>query len=178
MPTAIALSALNDTARRVEDLWDWASRLEDQPSMRALAYRPHVTLAIYDDLDSDDLLPALRAFEGRPALRITFDRIRAFEGTPIVLWAAPRACPALEEAHASVHRLVDPALCRPHYRPGTWVPHCTLANAVSERCRAEALAVAESAIGPFDVLFDRAECVRFPPVAVADARVLGPLAIS
>ena len=52
------------------------------------------------------------------------------------------------------------------YQPGAWVPHCTLATKVIESRRDDALAFARRALAPFDVLFDAADVVAFPPVAV------------
>ncbi len=59
MPVAISVSATNDTARRIHALWEEASRFESRPSMAALAYPPHITLAVYDHLDHDCLRAAL-----------------------------------------------------------------------------------------------------------------------
>ena len=167
MPVAISVRATNDTARRIHALWDEASCFEGRPSMAALAYPPHITLAVYDHLDHDCLRAALTtAFEGTSALCVTFDRIGWFDGMPLVLWASPKPSDALARTHTMVHGVIDPKLCRPHYRPGAWVPHCTLATKVIESRRDDALAFARRAIAPFDVLFDAADVVAFPPVAV------------
>jgi 2'-5' RNA ligase len=156
-------------------LWEEASRFEDRPSMAALAYPPHITLAVYDRLDHDCLRSALTtSFEGTSALRVTFDRIGWFDGMPLVLWASPKPCDALARTHMIVHGAIDPKLCRPHYRPGAWVPHCTLATNVSASRRDDALAFARHAIAPFDVLFDGADAVAFPPVAVIQSYGLTP----
>ena len=175
MPLAISLKAANDTAEPIRALWDEVGRFEDGPSMRALAYPPHITLAVYDELCPDRLRSALKAaFAGGPALRIRFERIGRFGGPPLVLWAAPSPCALLDRAHALVHGLIDPALCHPHYRPGAWVPHCTLGRRVEESRRGEALAFARGGLAPVEVLFDRADAVRFPPVTVLEECGLAP----
>lgn len=176
MPVAICIKAANSTARHIHELWTLAGRFEDEPSMAAIGYPPHMTLAIYDDLIPEDLEPAFdAAFRDAPPLRITFNRIRYFESTPLILWAAPAASQGLDLAHAIVHDLIDPAHCRPHYRPGAWVPHCGLALQVSEGRRAEALAFADSAIAPFDLLFDTADCIDFFPITVVRERTLASI---
>jgi 2'-5' RNA ligase len=175
MAIAISIKAANDTAAAIEALWQQAACFEDAPSMRALSYPPHITLAIYDDIEPERVASALEAvFLGKSALRITFGELRHFEGTPLVLWAAPSVCVALDQAHAVLHRLVDPALCRPHYRPDVWVPHCTLAAQVKSERRDEALAFVSRPIAPFEVVFDMADCVSFPPVAVLRECALSP----
>ena len=48
MAIAINIRADNGSASQVERLWDQVAAFEDEPSMRALGYRPHFTFAIYD----------------------------------------------------------------------------------------------------------------------------------
>ncbi|WP_233450623.1 2'-5' RNA ligase family protein [Rhizobium mongolense] len=43
------------------------------------------------------------------------------------MWARPVPNGRLLQLHAAVHSEIDPALCREHYRPDRWVPHCTIA---------------------------------------------------
>ena len=177
MPVAISVKAANDTAAPIRELWEQVGRFERRPSMAALGYPPHVTLAVYDDLARARLRSIVdTAFAGRPALRVTFDRIRHFDGPALVLWASPSAAGPLERAHAAVHALGDPALCRPHYRPGAWVPHCTLGTEVLESRRDEALAFARRSIAPFEVVFDAADGVAFAPVEVIAECALIPIA--
>ena len=57
-------------------------------------------------------------------------------------------------------------MCRPHYRPGTWVPHCSLATNIDPAREAEAIEVASRPIKPFDVVFDAADCASLVPVEV------------
>jgi 2'-5' RNA ligase len=181
MPIALVFASTNDTNLPIRRLWDDLGRYEDPPSMEALNYLPHITLAVYDRLDVEQAYAALDAVAAYhpAAVRLTFTRVRHFDGLPLVLWAAPEPDAALADAHALVHELIDPALCRPHYRPGAWVPHCTVATGVPDERRDEALAFAGGPIAPFSVLFDRLDCVRFPPVTLLRAKALnGPNAPS
>ena len=177
MPVAISIKAVNGTAGPIRELWEQVGRFERRPSMAALGHPPHVTLAVYADLARDRLRSVVEtAFAGRHALRIVFDGIRHFDGPPLVLWAAPSDSDTLHRAHAEVHRLVDPTLCHPHYRPGAWAPHCTLGTEVLESRRDDALAFARRAIAPFAVVFDAADGVAFPPVEVIAECALAPAA--
>jgi 2'-5' RNA ligase len=176
MSFAISLKAVNDTAEPIRALWDQVSLLEEAPSMVALNYPPHITLAIYDDVAPHLLTAALRrGVTEASALRLTFTRLRFFDSDPLVLWADPSPSPALTEAYAAVHAYIDPAQCHPHYRPGAWTPHCTLGTQIKAEHRADAIALTTRSIEPFDVLFDVVDCVCFPPVAVLEEHVLlGP----
>jgi 2'-5' RNA ligase len=169
MPFAIVLKAANSTADPIRALWKKASLFESRPSMAALNYPPHITLAVYDKIDPELLRIAFRrSFHGAPALRLTFSRLCFFDSDPLVLWADPAASEGLANRHAAIHACIEPTKCHPHYRPGAWIPHCTLGTQVKEELRADAVAFAARSIDPFDVLFDGAECVSFPPAAVLE----------
>jgi 2'-5' RNA ligase len=123
-------------------------------------------LAVYDNIPPVQVSDVLReAFAGRPALRLTFKRLRFFDD-PLVLWVEPSPSADLTSAHARVHACIDPRLCHPHYRPGAWVPHCTLGTQILAKYREEAIAFADRPILSFEVVFDVADGVSFAPVVV------------
>jgi 2'-5' RNA ligase len=133
--------------------------------MVALDHPPHVTLAVYDSIPERQLTEALRSVFGlHPPLRLRFSKLAFFEAPDLVFWAAPEQSEPLQRAHSAIHELIDPRLCRSHYQPGAWIPHCTLATQVTAGNRDEAIALAAETIEPFEVLFDKAECVEFYPI--------------
>ena len=137
--------------------------------MLALNYPPPVTLAIYENVSPSELRGTLRAvFGGCTSIQLRFTKLSHFKRPQLVFWAAPEPSKSLRDAHAAIHGLIDPSLCREHYRPGAWVPHCTLATQVSDSNRREALGLAEEQIEPFDVVFDQADLVEFMPVRVLE----------
>ena len=90
MAYAINIRSDNDSSDGIRLLWDQASVLEETPSLEALAYPPHLTLAIYDIADPAQLFDALDSVFSAPrVLNLYFESIGYFE-TPdsIVLWAA------------------------------------------------------------------------------------------
>lgn len=175
MALAINIRADNASAIEVERLWDQVAAFEDQPSMRALGYRPHFTFAIYDFPEIEQKIAwqaMLRAVEGEAQLPIEFRRIRWFVGPPLVLWAEPAADEILRSWHASISAAIDPVHCRPHYRPGAWTPHCTLGTSIADAKSNDAMAFARSFDRSFTVLFGVVDCVVFPPVRVVAKRKL------
>ena len=177
MALAINIRADNETAGEIERLWDQVAAFEVEPSMRALGYRPHFTFAIYDAPAPDEKAAwdvMLAALAGETQLRITFNRIRWFEGSPLVLWAEPEADETLARIHAAISAAIDPAHCRPHYRPGAWTPHCTLGTAIADERRDDAMAFARAFDRTIEVVFDVADCVVFPPVRIIAERRLPP----
>lgn len=175
MGFAISLRSDHPSADRIRALWSKVEPFEDEPSMRLLGYPPHVTLAIYDDdgVREEEVREALgRAGRSLRALTLTFDAVCSFEGPPMDLWARPRPNAALQEIHRTIHAAIDPAACKPHYRPGTWIPHCTLGTQVREDRREAASAYAARPRDPFEVTFDALDAIRFPPIAPLELRRL------
>ena len=103
-------------------------------------------------------------FGAHPPIRLRFSKLGSFETPELVFWAAPDRSERLLHAQSAIHELIDPGLCRIHYQPGSWVPHCTLATKVTASNKEEAIALATETIEPFEVLFDTAECVEFYPL--------------
>jgi 2'-5' RNA ligase len=175
MGFSLNLKSSDSSAPALTELWDAVGAFEATPSMRALGYAPHLTFAIYDtDAVSDDLrLAAIEQAAAREAgLHLTFDRIRTFAGPPLVVWADPRPQDQLMRMHAAIHGVIDPALSRPHYRPGSWVPHCTPGMNIRPDRRAEALAFAQNFRGGVEAIFDTVDCVTFPPLKVTTEKRL------
>jgi len=169
MAIAINIRADNASADEIERLWDQVAAFEDQPSMRVLAYRPHLTFAIYDSPQIEQEIAwkaMLRATEGAAQLTLAFKRIRWFAGPPLILWAEPEANEILERLHASISAAIDPVHCRPHYRPGAWTPHCTLGTRITNERSQDAMAFAQSFDRRIEVIFDVIDCVIFPPVRI------------
>ncbi|MBP2445249.1 2'-5' RNA ligase [Rhizobium leguminosarum] len=135
--------------------------------MQALNYPPHLTLAVYDEFASDRLAAALeRVFRRRSAVTVSFSGVGYFENEFLVFWARPIAGDALFQLHAVLDREIDPAYCHEHYRPGNWVPHCTIAAKVPKVKSKAAIDWADKNRTQFTVNFDAADCVQFPPVEI------------
>jgi len=174
---AINIRSDNDSRRPLEALWERCGALGGSPSMATLHYPPHISLAIYDDIDPSALFRALdSACIGLNAMTIRFSKLGYFEAPQaIILWAAPEMPEQLYSVHAHVHSKIGAERCRPNYRPGKWTPHSSLALAVPPENKGCALALVEEGIEPFEVVFDRADCASFMPVKVLYEKVLADL---
>ena len=172
---AISLSADNTSAQPIRALWGEVAQFEDAPSMQALGYPPHITLAIYDAtlVAAEQARTVLaEAIRGATAPRAFFESVRIFDSDALILWAAPQPSPDLHRLHNALHRRIDPALCHPHYRPDAWIPHCTLGTRIRPERRDAARAFAKAFTGRFAVDFDSADCVSFPPVVLLESHRL------
>ncbi len=145
MAYAINLRSDNSSSDSIRTLWDKCSAIESSPSMVAMQYPPHITLAIYDEISTSDLFAGFEsALVHLDRVTIRFDSLGYFE-TPfgIVVWVSPTLPEQVTAAHHSIHTEIDVDLCRKNYRPGIWQPHCSLATSIDFTRKAEALAIVE-----------------------------------
>lgn len=166
MPYAVTLRLDDAAAATIDAHWRRLADARVSDSMVALGYRPHLTLAIAQDIDPAAAIPVLkRLAETETALDVPFVGIGAFLAPARVLWAAPRVDRALLDLHAAMHgALAWPA--HPHYDPGHWVPHCTLAEDLDPTALARGAQLAAEHWQPTTALLDRIDLVRFRPVEI------------
>jgi len=129
--------------RAIRSLWTRLERL-GVPSLEGHVprIRPHLSLAVTDDADG------LRRHAPGLALRgaeadIEMAAVSLFPADPPLLVLAVAPAPELIALHARVSAALAQAGVDvwPHYRPGTWLPHCTLSMGVPAAVVAEALTV-------------------------------------
>jgi 2'-5' RNA ligase len=128
MPYAIA--ALFDAASEA-GIQNLRAQLAEYAGLDAAAVaRPHLTLAIVNQLDPEALEPVLREFcQSTPPIPLHLAAVGAFPTPEGVVYLAPVVTRPMLAAHAKLCRLLDDAGAPPvpYYRPESWVPHCTVA---------------------------------------------------
>ncbi len=102
---------------------------------------PHVSLAIYDEIDQSALITAVDEFCAQAqGIGITFAAIGVFPGAG-ALYLQPKVTPELIHVHAEYHRLTEGlGTSDPHYVPENWLSHCTLGMPLSGADLGRALA--------------------------------------
>jgi 2'-5' RNA ligase len=100
---------------------------------------PHISLAVADQLDPAAVATALTGLPAPPPLRLEFSYAGEFVGR--VLWLGPAASGELLAHHATVHSRLAAAGIEIDdlYRPGRWVPHCTMSMRVPRPMIGEAV---------------------------------------
>ena len=166
MPYAVTCCLAPASADRVRSLWEVLAREGLSDSAVRLGYEPHITLAILDDTaDATALIDATSGVAADwTALPITCAALAVFTAAPATLWVAPTATAELLRRHTAITAALPAAPLHPHYRPGAWMPHITLADDLPQVSIGAALMAAAGQFQPFDSSLDRVEIVRFRPV--------------
>ena len=127
---------------------------------------PHVSLCIYQDLPLDEFEGALRRFAGelRP-FDVTFPRVDAFRTAQPVIFLAPEAGTQLLDVHERFHNRFRTYRERvwQYYRPGVWVPHCTLCMDLSQEMFQAATRLLKDLALPIHARFERIGILEFHP---------------
>ena len=177
MAYAINIRSDDASSELVKSIWQAHEQLEEKPSMQMLGYAPHITFAIYNEVAPEQLHQAFDyAFDKTKAVILRFEDVKYFESPQgFVLWLKPLETSSLLAIHQKIHEVINPALCREHYRPDSWVPHCSTATAVTLPNKSKMLSVVEQGIQPFEVVFDVADYVSFIPVEILHEKHLAQL---
>lgn len=103
--------------------------------------RPHITLADYSDLEEDHYKELFKQYyESAPRMHLTFSMFGTFINSG-ALFLSPNPTRELIELHFHHHnhfkqyRIFSNAM----YYPERWIPHCTIANRLSNQKLLEAL---------------------------------------
>ncbi|HTF12788.1 MAG TPA: 2'-5' RNA ligase family protein [Asanoa sp.] len=128
MVAALELYLDTDATRRLRALWQ-ALEAEGIPTLASLQdskHRPHVSLAAASRLAPDAVAAALGHAPVGRGLVLDLDFVGQFVGR--VLWLGITPTAELLSRHQAVHDRLAAAGVEvwDHYRPGRWVPHCTV----------------------------------------------------
>jgi hypothetical protein len=160
---ALAVCLLFDrrSERAVRALWD---RLEEHgiPSLRSHTHGrhvPHVSYAVLRSWDQAAVTDALDAVDGGRPVELSFDGIGLFRRGRTWLVAGVTADFMARQQRVVEAVIATGAELHKHYRPGVWLPHCSLAP------RATLAQLPTVAAAVFDVLplqgrLDRAALVN------------------
>jgi hypothetical protein len=153
---AVCLLFDPDTDRAIRQLW---ATLEDAGIGTLLSHThrrhvPHLSYAVLRAFDVDAVASAVGGLPDGPALDLRFDGVALFpRGRGALLPAATPALLARQQAVITAVTGIGADL-HWHYRPGRWIPHCSLTTGVSQ----ERLPTA--AVRAFDVLPLEGRAVR------------------
>ncbi len=153
--------------RQIQALWDRLAERQLALHMRSTVDRPHVTLAIFDELN----VPAAQLAMVRYAQDLTVIPIRmpslgVFPGPHGSIYLAVTVTETLLDLHAGLHRSLERFGARPWaiYRPGLWMPHCTLAMDLATEAVPPAVAACLEGWQPVEAVLEEIGISQFQPL--------------
>jgi 2'-5' RNA ligase len=151
---------------RVRALWRILATAASS-HLEGMGSHPHVSLAVFDDLDRSRALSALSRFaESCGPLTVSFRGVGTFDRPERVIFLALTADEELAAVHAELHAFLRSMrlVSSPLYLPGRWIPHCTLAQHVPADLFDVAVAAARGAFQEFDANLSEIGLVEYAPV--------------
>jgi 2'-5' RNA ligase len=142
MALALELGLDGAADAAVRGLWE-ALEQRGVASLRSHmpSIRPHLTPVVSED--GDGLRASAATLRGRIApLPVELVGPGLFAGDPAILYLSVASTAALLNLHGVVAAALADAGVElwPHYRPGAWMPHCTLSMGVARQRLGDAIA--------------------------------------
>jgi 2'-5' RNA ligase len=166
MPFAVELLLDRRAAVSIRGVWEALRDAGVNSAMLDAGSRPHVTLAVYQDLDPVPFETQVQAFFAtETSIDVPLSGVGTFAGTEGVIYCSPVVTPELLALHQRFHRRFDHLAegAWAYYRPGCWVPHCTLAIHVAEEQRGKAIDVVLASDLPARTRLGGVSVVAFEP---------------
>jgi 2'-5' RNA ligase len=138
-----------------------------KPVLGSLDDRPHVSLAVFGDIDQACLLDLTREFATKlRRFPVELSAIGTFPTKDNVLFLIPVPTIRLLEIHREFHEQLKCSHIRSstYYHPGKWVPHCTIEFELPDRQFSKALRTAHQLFQPIEGEFRSLGIVSFRPI--------------
>jgi 2'-5' RNA ligase len=128
---------------------------------------PHVTLAIYDDLNCSECKEKIEDFTSEhKKVTLVFSHVGLFKSKMNAVFAAPIVTESLLQFHRLFHNYFkdDGIGSWENYFPGKWIPHCTLAFNVADNKIDQAFSICRSLDFPLEICTTSIGIMEFEPV--------------
>src|SRR4051812_24333924 len=155
------------TERILRDLRSALTAAGVRPVLDEIGDRPHISLAVFSQIDPDQLLPGLENFaRDLDPMPLTLSAVGSFPTAEAVLFLAPAITQELMDVHWDFHQMIAGLKLHPHayYLPDRWVPHCTIAQNIQPELVPTAFDLARKSFKPISGKLTEIGLVRFRPV--------------
>jgi len=152
----------------IRNIWATLAKENLETYMHESRNKPHLTLAIIEDLNVKIAQKALIKFcESRSALPITFAQIGFFPRPGKVVFWAPVVTNELLLFHNEVieiFRFCDSQKST-YYQPGKWTPHCSLALEIEDqKSIPQIIEICSTLPTPHEAMITEIGLISFRPV--------------
>lgn len=167
MPYAIVLYFNEPSENAIKEIWDKLSQKNLSANISEAGIRPHLTLAIYDELHCQSCEKELEKFSAHTAcLNISAEHFGIFFQPETILFLAPTPTRELLDFQAGIHKCLASKTTNPWpmYQPGIWVPHCTIAMNLEKEQLLQAVASVADVRLPIELHATQIGAVEFLPI--------------
>jgi 2'-5' RNA ligase len=167
MPVAIEFFLDEQSAGVVRQIWKAIAEAGISAYLHTSGVRPHLTLAVGNEIDGPGVEAALRKWAAETTPRqVTFANLGLTPAENANVYLSSVVTADLLALHAELHDrlagLVESSWER--YQPGRWVPHCTLVERVPPDLFGGTLNIARRAPLPLDARLVEIAVVDFGPL--------------
>jgi hypothetical protein len=135
---AVELFFDSTSERRLRELWASLEAIYGDDHESELGVRPHLSLTVFPGGEPEFLKAELQSLASRfVPFCLKLNSVESFPTSEGVVYLAPFLSEPLEEIHATFHEslAIHQVLGHAYYRPGSWVPHCSVATGVPPNLR-------------------------------------------
>ncbi len=167
MPYAVVLYLDAQASHPIRQAIQELALKDVAPYMEAHSVQPHVTLAIYDNLDCQlcerKIARAARIMRG---LTLNFAYLGVFHSESVVVYLGATPTQELLAIQKRVHGILNSIASNPWdlYLPGKWIPHCSLAIELSPRKLQKAMQVCMEIALPLTISIVSLGIMQFEPL--------------
>lgn len=153
-----------------KNVWDLRHVLIGQgvsSTISNLGDRPHISLAMFSNVASNDLVSLTKVFAGTiRSFDFQLSAIGTFPTDENVLFLSPVLTGQLLNHHQDFHkRLTEAKLTSSsYYIPGNWIPHCSVEMNIPDEQFPKAVDVCKSAFKPLRGQFQEIGVIEFRPI--------------
>ena len=168
MPYAIQIFFDNRIEQVIQTIWQEQAESSIAPYLGTSGNRPHISLSLCEELDRVSCQVKLEAWAaGVKSLPVSFQQLGIFPAPGAVVFTGPVVTPELLALQREVDGLLDGCCVWPefdYYRPGHWIPHCTLAMEFDDSQLPRALEIAGHLKLPLNGSLSGVGVIEFRPV--------------
>ncbi len=167
MGYAVVLYFDQQTEQGVLDLRDVLENHGVSSMLGRLGDRPHISLAVFDDVDRDLLISVAQDHSGTlAAFGLQLSAVGTFPTNENTVFLSPVPTIELLQCHQELHRRLATSglLPSPYYLPANWVPHCTVEQNIPDEQVTRAIQLCKDAFKPLTGAFQEIGVVEFRPV--------------
>lgn len=167
MGYAVELYFNSQIEKRVRDLRHTLVEQGISSTLDKLGDRPHVSLAVFSDVDFDKLASLAEKFANEiEPFEFQLSAISTFPTDENVLFLSPIPTNQLLNCHHDFHHRLTKAELTPllYYVPENWMPHCSIEMDIPNKQLTKAMEVCKKSFTPLLGQFQEIGIVKFRPV--------------